>query len=241
MLWPKNPLADLLRAEMGIIKTVGLAVLRRPHTPIAVRITWDEFVAIRDPEMERRIGKQVQVTGRLRRTDTARRLDAPWECPADIEEWCEETAWRLGAGYLRRLMWAPLPSDGLGPYAPGTGLTHKFGCAVYEIGADGADTIGQDCSELIGEAAAKGFWSWSFNCAFRKSEGRSSLFWPSWKRHDGTLEDDGSRAGMFPGWRENKWLSIAKSFETLDYPERTALCIPYDFVQRKVNVKSLHR
>lgn len=234
--YPSNPLAAGLREDIagGIVKTIRLAALRRPGTPLIVRIIWDEWVSMAHPELERQV-PDTRVTGGGRRTDVGRRLDVPWEMPQDLEEWLAELAWSLGGGYLYR--WSIPPRTGIDPMEPKHGYREWFAVPTYAFGGgDPDDVIDDSGADLIAEAAHGGYWQWECNAAFRKVEGHSAAMWPSWRKHDPGLSDDGSRRVPWPGWIDDKWLRLAKTFEYADAADpTTVLQITYNLVTRRMD------
>lgn len=228
MNWPNNPLSNLLQREIGIFKTIRVASLRRPLSPISVTIQWDQMTEIgvntNNPN--------VKASGFSRRTDTCRRLEVDWYEPSEIESWVETVGWLLGSGYLYR--WSKPPCDN--PTAPGSGLGIWFGQHPYSDPVAGEFMSGQSCGDLMDEAGSNGSWQWEINSAWMKGSDdcASKLFFPAWRKNDRSLSEDGSRTGDFSGWKHDKWLRLAKEFETTDEPNH-ALQISYDYTKMKMN------
>jgi hypothetical protein len=231
--YPSNPLADAIADDLdcGIAKSIMLSVPIGGSSGVA-RIQWDEWIEFRSPEHEHGI-KGCAVSGGGRRTDIARLIHFPVSSPAAIEQWCTDMAWVMGGGYLHRWTRPPRPGD---RDIPGSGLRHFFGHSIYKIMGE-EDTIGQGADDaILTQAECHGYRSWEFNSAWRKAEGASAMYLPKWRQHDPTLNLQGGRDTLFPGWRDDKWTTLAKTFELADPNQPDLmLCIQYDLTKLRVN------
>lgn len=195
---PDTPITQYIPIEWGIIKTIRLAVADQPGSDIIMSIIWDEMSPVRLPEMEQQ--GIMSANGISRRSDTVIRCPIDWILPSDIEGWLSQIGWRIGAGYMYR--WHKSPIDASDTVAKDS-LSHIIGVSSYVI--NGVDTIigDRDTEDVLADMIQYGHWEWEINCSYRKYEGSTALFWPSWKAHDNTLQDDGSRRDDFPGWHGN--------------------------------------
>lgn len=190
-----NPIWGKIRIpiEMGIPKTISVACpARAPYNIVHISISWDEGCNIRVPAHEDRRLKGVDTTGWSRRADTSIRIILPAGTdPQQIEDWISIIGWRLGAGYMYR--WS---------HAPGNPRKHCYGLSRYtSMGED--SEYGDRSPDLADRAERDGNFSWEINCAWKKSEGASKIFWESWLKCDPTLNNDGGRKKEFPGWDGN--------------------------------------
>jgi len=115
--------------------------------------------------------------------------------PEELQQWISEIGWRIGAGYMYRWF-----------FSPGDAHKHLWGMMRYSIA--GMDTaLGDTAPDLAEEAERYGVWSWEINCAWRKGEAHSKIFFPKWREADPTLLEDGTSEGAFPVWDgDHPWL-----------------------------------
>lgn len=219
--------------DLGVIKKLSLSVADELHSDIVVEITWDCILDMAYPDIDK---PDVKTTGFSRQTPTAIRCKVWWKEPEEIECWVSEIGWALGAGYMYRWHKPPVPPD------DETGIDtvrHFFGIPLYKImGED--DVIGDtDNSDLVAVAAEKGYWQWEINCAYRKSDGSSKMFWRKWKEADPSLAEDGSRPTAFPGW-EGRHPFLRATEPRTGYESRYFYCLPKNGKnKRDVFVKGL--
>lgn len=175
MNWPSNPISQMLQQDSRVLRAARVCAVHRPRADLVVTICVEESTCV------------------------CRRLHAPeWECPRDIEEWCEPLGWTLGSSWLTREFWAATRT-------PNVVTLLDFGFDAYFPCLDAGD----ECPDLLAEAVAGGYWKWTFQ--------------PRWPVHDraitdmpdDTLDGDGGRERPFPGWRPTYWTDVAKRFETL--------------------------
>lgn len=188
---PNTPISEYIPITEEPIACIRIST---PNAPIIrslhIQIVWGTGERVRVPSQEHR-SPGVDVTGWSRRADTEIRV--PY-LPADtsiedIERWVSEVGWVLGAGYMYR--WFHGPSK--------TRPDHAFGGARWtSLGEENA--IGDEDTDLAEDAVESGYWEWEINATYRKAESYTSVLMDSWRRHDPTLAEDGSRLGPFPGW-----------------------------------------
>jgi len=235
--WPDNPISALVRQEIergGSISWIGVATLRWPGAPLAVRLRWPmDSSPHLVPDLLPHIPR-VQITGWAPRADSAIRVEADWSSLREVQRWCEDTAWVTGSAYLRRLSHAPRPCTD--PYAMQHGLTHAFGCATWSVqGSD--DTIGTGCPDLVPTAARDGYWYWEFGPYFRRGD-LGSVYAAELvhaRREDRSLRADGSRGGTFPGWIDDELERVADRFDSASEGCIEAL---YDVGHRRLRTTS---
>lgn len=255
MKWPdNNPIADLLAAETergGPMYTVRLSALRRPDTPITVRVGWpmpegggawarepdlDRYRDERDPVLGTVVARHRTVTASScsRPSDSLIQCCAAWWSVAQLEGWITEAAWHLGAGYFAR--WSQPP--GRDPEAMGSGLGHDFGTLGWEVMGH-RDALGRCApSDVVAEAARDGWWTWEHNIGYRQAEigsmsARRALLWLA--EAAACRDADGGRSAEWPGWDpEDPKGWIAPMYETTDEPGHV-LGVGRDFTTRRVS------
>lgn len=201
---PGNPIAKKLNL-LCPVKAIFVSTPDKSNSELMIQIKWDAGMDMRIPELgipdissadaiiEQR--KVVTVSGWSRMADTYTLLTAPWEHPAEIEQWVSEIGWRLGAGYMYR--WHS---------APGDRYDHLWGNIRYTVLGD--DMYRGDASEELALLTEEyGCWQWEINASHRKMYGHSAIFWPEWYNCDPSLDEDGGRSVPFPGWDgHHPWL-----------------------------------
>ena len=208
--WPSNPIAEIVRNSAYPVKTVMVSM---PDTPISLGcmlwLNYDAGMAIRDPRMD---VNGVKVTGWSKSADTYIYIP-DYVKPEQLQDWLSAIGWGIGAGYMYR--WH---------HSPGRPMNHLWGLTRYTIA--GMDTAHGDANSDLAEMTGKyGCWSWEINCAWRKAEGHSAIYFAKWREHDPTLTDNGTRLGKFPGWNgAHPWLK-ATAPDT-GYESRYYFCKP---------------
>lgn len=233
---PPNPITAELADDIDndVVKTVSIALPCAPCRQIAMRITWDSFGPLSREAREKAEGELhgVSISGCGRRPDSTRLIDLADEkeaTPMCVEEWLVQAAWALGAGYLYRWHWAARGMT--------DALRRDFGDPLYVTSFGGEETPfarGERSDELAQLAANHGYWAWEFNSAYRKYDGHSAFQWSNWRKNDPSIEDNGGRSIPFPGWRDDKWLKIAKQFEESGDPGLT-LRITYNLTTLRMD------
>lgn len=224
-----NPILEILNTEFGIIKSVNIAVLRTPETPIHIRITYDQATDVALPELSK---NGVKATGWSRRTDTVRIIQPYWASMDMLEDWISEAAWAYGAKDMARYSKSPHTGD---PFEnPGWGITHAFGYAVYKIAGED-DVIGTSPErETIINAAKEGYWEYFFHGLKGREKGSAGrIYFKKWLSEGRHLNPDGSRNLPFPGFAEDRLYKIAKEYEVSDI-EGQGLRLIYDFDKLKL-------
>lgn len=179
MEWPDNPLAALLSQQLGFIGRVLVAALRRPETPIAVRIEWCEQAG---DELARRRASSLE-------------LDVPWKRQREVHAWCAELAWAMGSPELERADWK--------------GTEDYTGRGAYSLAADLRGRFGTSCEDLVVEATNSGCSTWHWVSVWGRFEymhgselltgsGPAVPALAEARRRDPELAEDGSRALQYP-------------------------------------------
>lgn len=193
--WPENPLAEIIKNILWPIKTVSVAT---PSTPEPVTgMVWITYDVITSQTVK--TVEKIEATGFSRIADTYHHL-LSCPTPQELQDWVSELGWTLGAGYMYR--WH---------HAPGRRSEHLWGLERYIIGND-AIQEGDSSQELAELCRQYGVWSWEINCSYNKQNGSSAGMMNSWRKHDQSLLENGSRQGAFPGWDgEHPWLQASET------------------------------
>ncbi|MBW1812098.1 MAG: hypothetical protein JRJ39_00120 [Deltaproteobacteria bacterium] len=170
------------------IKTISLSTPDKSLSDLIMTITWDCGAEIRHKDMEDNFKNKVKITGWSCAADTIIRIPLAWSTPQYIEDLISEIGWYLGAGYMYR--WHK---------APGKACDYFFGCARYTCAGEDSQH-GDDGWSLLADADKCGYWTWEINTSYLKRLGTSKIFWPSWRKHDSTLTNDGTRDDDWQGW-----------------------------------------
>lgn len=193
--WTDNPLSEMIKTIVWPIKTVTVAT---PSTPKPVTgMVWICYDAMTAQTVQ--IAGEIEATGMSRIADTYHHL---LSCPSpeELQGWVSELGWVLGSGYMYR--WH---------HAPGRRMEHLWGLERYAVAGE-AMQEGDNSKELAALCAQYGVWSWEINCAYGKRNGMSAMMMDSWIHHDPSLQEDGSRAGYFPGWDgAHPWLQAQET------------------------------